>query len=151
MLIISRYKLTQQQQSTMTKNIKVSDELAKRLASHGGFHSTYAQIITMLLDFLRSTTRMTISGHDCTRRRRRRRRRRGQSDRERNIADLIAKAEEEGQDQVQSQDQVLSDFDVLAEKVKNNDHKEIEIEATREGLTTADFIKRRLHLCSQAN
>lgn len=89
---------------------------------------------------------MTISGHDCTRRRRR-----GQSDRERNIADLIAKAEEEGQDQVQSQDQVLSDFDVLAEKVKNNDHKEIEIEARREGLTTADFIKRRLHLCSQAN
>lgn len=147
MLIISRYKLAQQQQSTMTKNIKVSDELAKRLASHGGFHSTYAQIITMLLDFLRSTTRMTISGHDCTRRRRRR----GQSDRERNIADFIAKAEEECQDQVQSQDQVLSDFDVLAEKVKNNDHKEIEIEARREGLTTADFIKRRLHLCSQAN
>jgi hypothetical protein len=35
----------------MTKNIKVSDELAKRLASHGGFHSTYAQIIEMLLDF----------------------------------------------------------------------------------------------------
>lgn len=35
----------------MTKNIKVSDELAKRLASHGGFHSIYAQIITMLLDF----------------------------------------------------------------------------------------------------
>jgi hypothetical protein len=43
--------LAQQQQSTMTKNIKVSDELAKRLASHGGFHSTYAQIIEMLLDF----------------------------------------------------------------------------------------------------
>jgi hypothetical protein len=35
----------------MTKNIKVSDELAKRLASHGGFHSIYAQIIEMLLDF----------------------------------------------------------------------------------------------------
>jgi nitrate reductase assembly molybdenum cofactor insertion protein NarJ len=41
----------QPEQSGMTKNIKVSDELAKRLASHGGFHSTYAQIIEMLLDF----------------------------------------------------------------------------------------------------
>jgi hypothetical protein len=37
--------LAQQQQSGMTENIKVWDELAKRLASHGGFDSTYAQII----------------------------------------------------------------------------------------------------------
>jgi hypothetical protein len=43
--------LTRQQQAGLTKNIKVSDELAKRLASHGGFHSTYVQIIEMLLDF----------------------------------------------------------------------------------------------------
>jgi len=44
----------QQQQAGLTKNIKVSDELAKRLAAHGGFHSTYAQIITILLDFYES-------------------------------------------------------------------------------------------------
>jgi hypothetical protein len=46
-LIIPGYML---EQETVTKNIKVSDEVAKRLAAHGGFHSTYAQIITMLLD-----------------------------------------------------------------------------------------------------
>ena len=34
----------------MTKNIKVRMNW-QRVASHGGFHSTYAQIIEMLLDF----------------------------------------------------------------------------------------------------
>jgi hypothetical protein len=38
-------------QTELTKNIKLSDELAKRLVSDRGFHSTYAQIIEMLLDF----------------------------------------------------------------------------------------------------
>jgi hypothetical protein len=35
----------------VTKNIKVSDELAARLAKHGGFHTSYADIIVALLDF----------------------------------------------------------------------------------------------------
>jgi hypothetical protein len=35
----------------MTKEFNVPDELAKRLASQCSFHSTYAQIIEMLLDF----------------------------------------------------------------------------------------------------
>jgi hypothetical protein len=35
----------------VTKNIKVSDELAARLANHGGFHTTYADIIEALLNF----------------------------------------------------------------------------------------------------
>jgi hypothetical protein len=35
----------------VTKNIKVSDKLAERLAKHGGFHTSYADIIESLLDF----------------------------------------------------------------------------------------------------
>jgi hypothetical protein len=38
-------------ESALTKNIKVSDELAARLAKHGGFHTTYADIIEGLLDY----------------------------------------------------------------------------------------------------
>jgi hypothetical protein len=41
----------QKQIAAVTKNIKVSDGLAKRLASHGGFHTSYADIIESLLDF----------------------------------------------------------------------------------------------------
>jgi hypothetical protein len=37
--------------SAVTKNIKVSDKLAERLAKHGGFHTSYADIIESLLDF----------------------------------------------------------------------------------------------------
>jgi hypothetical protein len=35
----------------VTKNIKVSDELAERLAKHGGFHTSYGDILKALLDF----------------------------------------------------------------------------------------------------
>jgi hypothetical protein len=35
----------------VTKNIKVSDELAERLAKHGGFHTSYGDILEALLDF----------------------------------------------------------------------------------------------------
>ena len=38
-------------QPGVTKNIKVSDELAERLAKHGAFHTSYADIIEGLLDF----------------------------------------------------------------------------------------------------
>lgn len=37
--------------AVVTKNIKVSEELAKRLAKHGGFQTSYADIIKALLDF----------------------------------------------------------------------------------------------------
>jgi hypothetical protein len=42
------------QVSTLTKNIKVSDELAARLAKHGGFHTTYSDILLALLDYFES-------------------------------------------------------------------------------------------------
>jgi hypothetical protein len=38
-------------QIAVTKNIKVSEKLAERLAKHGGFHTSYADIIESLLDF----------------------------------------------------------------------------------------------------
>lgn len=72
---------------------------------------------------------------------------------EKEIADFIAKSEEkeseEDQDKAQTQDQELLDLDVLAEKIKNNDHKWIEQEARKEGLTVTDFIKRRLHFAAR--
>lgn len=37
-----------------TKNIKVSDKLAERLAKHGGFQTSYADIIKALLDYFES-------------------------------------------------------------------------------------------------
>ncbi len=72
---------------------------------------------------------------------------------EEEIADFIAKSEEkeseEDQVKAQTQDQELLDLDVLAEKIKNNDHKWIEQEARKEGLTVTDFIKRHLHFAAR--
>jgi hypothetical protein len=39
------------QVAVVTKNIKVSEKLAARLAKHGGFHTSYADIIEALLDY----------------------------------------------------------------------------------------------------
>ena len=49
-IIISMSK----QIGVVTKNIKVSDELAARIAKHGGFHTTYGDIIVALLDYFES-------------------------------------------------------------------------------------------------
>jgi predicted transcriptional regulator len=72
---------------------------------------------------------------------------------EKEIADFTAKTEEkeseEDQGKAQTQDQELLDLHVLAEKIKNNDHKWIEQEARREGLTITDFVKRRLHFAAK--
>jgi hypothetical protein len=72
---------------------------------------------------------------------------------EKEIADFIAKTEEkeseEDQDKAQTQDKELLDLHVLAEKIKNNDHKWIEQEARREGLTITDFVNRRLHFAAK--